>query len=123
MKQYKFGAVIVREGKWFVARCLQLPVTSQGRTLAKAKANLEEALALYLKSFGPSRPLRAALRPSKGGDEDLQASPEELTLTTLTVTTLMPRLPSPCGRDLLRTSGKRSAFPLASRTRTCYPHR
>ena len=39
MKQYQFGAVIVREGKWFVARCLQLPVTSQGRTLAKAKAN------------------------------------------------------------------------------------
>jgi predicted RNase H-like HicB family nuclease len=71
MKQYQFGAVIVREGKWFVARCLQLPVTSQGRTLAKAKANLEEAIALYLESFG---------------DEDLQALPEELTLTTLTVT-------------------------------------
>ena len=52
MKQYEFGAVIVREGSWFVARCLQLPVTSQGRTLEEAKQNLREAVALYLESFG-----------------------------------------------------------------------
>jgi predicted RNase H-like HicB family nuclease len=86
MKQYQFGAVIVREGRWFVARCLQLPVTSQGPTIAKAKASLQEAITLYLESFGPSSPLRAALRLSKGGEEHLQASPEELTLTTLTIT-------------------------------------
>jgi len=70
MKQYEFGAVIVHEGEWFVARCLQLPVTSQGKTLQEAKENLLEAATLYLESFG---------------DEDLSPPTDELTLTTLTV--------------------------------------
>ncbi|GAA3441089.1 type II toxin-antitoxin system HicB family antitoxin [Planomonospora venezuelensis] len=32
---------------WYVARCLQVEVTSQGRTVDEALANLREALELY----------------------------------------------------------------------------
>jgi predicted RNase H-like HicB family nuclease len=45
-------AAIKFDGKWYVARCLDLPVTSQGPTLAEAKANLTEAVELYLETWG-----------------------------------------------------------------------
>ena len=40
-------AAIVREGDWYVARCLQVEVTSQGETIELALSNLQEALGLY----------------------------------------------------------------------------
>jgi len=48
----KLNAAIQFDGKWFVARCLDLPVTSQGETLEVAKANLKEAIELYIESWG-----------------------------------------------------------------------
>lgn len=45
---YKSTAIIKKEGKWFVARSLELGVTSQGRTIEKATENLQEAVGLYL---------------------------------------------------------------------------
>jgi predicted RNase H-like HicB family nuclease len=35
-----------------VAHCLELDVVSQGKTVKQAKANLREAVELYLESFG-----------------------------------------------------------------------
>jgi predicted RNase H-like HicB family nuclease len=43
----RFTAAITRESPWWVARCLEVEVTSQGETLEEARANLAEALALY----------------------------------------------------------------------------
>lgn len=43
----KFTAAVTREGDWFVARCLEVEVTSQGRTSDEALASLKEALELY----------------------------------------------------------------------------
>ncbi|HWL42541.1 MAG TPA: type II toxin-antitoxin system HicB family antitoxin [Ilumatobacter sp.] len=40
-------AAIVQEGEWFVARCLEVDVVSQGETLEVARANLIEALEFY----------------------------------------------------------------------------
>lgn len=45
-------AVFASDGKWFVARCLDYPVTTQGRTLVAAKKNLREAVELYLETWG-----------------------------------------------------------------------
>jgi predicted RNase H-like HicB family nuclease len=45
---YKFTTVITKEGKWFVAYCLELGVVSQGKTIEEAKKNLKEAIELYL---------------------------------------------------------------------------
>ncbi|MGR8010172.1 type II toxin-antitoxin system HicB family antitoxin [Streptomyces hypolithicus] len=38
---------ITHEGEWYVARCLQVEVTSQGETIEEALDNLREALELY----------------------------------------------------------------------------
>ncbi|MBI2909354.1 MAG: type II toxin-antitoxin system HicB family antitoxin [Chloroflexi bacterium] len=51
---YKFIAVIKREGKFFVADCPELGVTSQGLSLDEALDNLKEAVHLYLKDEEPS---------------------------------------------------------------------
>ena len=40
------------DGGWFIARCLDLPVTTQWKTLAVAKKNLQEAVELYLETWG-----------------------------------------------------------------------
>ncbi len=49
----KLTAVITREEDWYVARCLELDVTTQGKTIEEAQANLKEAVELYIESFGP----------------------------------------------------------------------
>ena len=43
----RFSAAIAHEGPWWVARCLEVEVASQGETLEEARANVAEALALY----------------------------------------------------------------------------
>jgi len=45
---YKFTTIITQEDKWYVARCVELGVVSQGRTIEKAQENLKEAVELYL---------------------------------------------------------------------------
>lgn len=45
---YKFTTVISQEGKWYVARCIELGVVSQGKTIESAQKNLREAIELYL---------------------------------------------------------------------------
>lgn len=45
---YKSTIVIQKEGKWFVARSLELGVVSQGKNIDEARRNIREAIALYL---------------------------------------------------------------------------
>jgi predicted RNase H-like HicB family nuclease len=40
-------AAIVRDGEWYVARCLEVEVASQGENIVEALTNLREALELY----------------------------------------------------------------------------
>jgi len=46
----EFTAVIRKEGKWFVAQCIELDVASQGRTEKAALKNLQEALELHFEN-------------------------------------------------------------------------
>jgi predicted RNase H-like HicB family nuclease len=41
-------AAIHQEEDWYVARCLEVEVAGQGRTIEEALVNLAEAVALYL---------------------------------------------------------------------------
>jgi predicted RNase H-like HicB family nuclease len=41
-------AAVHQEDDWYVARCLELDVASQGETLQAALVNLREAVELYL---------------------------------------------------------------------------
>ena len=59
----KLTATITPEGPWFVARCLEVDVVSQGRTLEEARANLVEAVTLAL------------------ADSDIEIGPTPLILT------------------------------------------
>jgi predicted RNase H-like HicB family nuclease len=40
-------AAVSKDGDWYVARCLEVEVASQGETVDDALANLREALELY----------------------------------------------------------------------------
>ena len=40
-------AVIQQEENWFVAKCLENDVASQGKTIEEAMSNLKEALELF----------------------------------------------------------------------------
>jgi predicted RNase H-like HicB family nuclease len=43
----RLTTVVTREDPWHVARCPEVEVTSQGRTIESALDNLREALELY----------------------------------------------------------------------------
>jgi predicted RNase H-like HicB family nuclease len=43
----RLTAAIMHEPPWYVARCLDVEVASQGETVEEALANLREALELY----------------------------------------------------------------------------
>ena len=57
-----FSVSITPEGKFYVARCPELGVTSQGESIAEAEANIKEAIECYIESFGlediPETPLK-----------------------------------------------------------------
>lgn len=43
----RFTAAVSHEPPWYVARCLEVEVASQGESVEEALANLKEALELY----------------------------------------------------------------------------
>ena len=47
---YKFTTIINKEGKWYNAKCPELGVVSQGKTIEEAQKNLIEATELYLEN-------------------------------------------------------------------------
>jgi len=63
-----FTAAITHEDPWYVARCLDVEVASQGETAEEALANLKEALELYFEDEvlpeGLEPPIIATLRLS-----------------------------------------------------------
>ena len=43
----KINVFIVKDENWFVAKCIENNVASQGKTIDEAIKNLQEAIALY----------------------------------------------------------------------------
>lgn len=46
----QFTVIVEREGDGYVSLCPEVDVASQGRTVAEARANLKEALTLFLET-------------------------------------------------------------------------
>lgn len=46
----KYNVIVQKEEKWYVAKCLDNNVASQGKTIEEALKNLKEALELYAQS-------------------------------------------------------------------------
>ena len=51
-EKFKFTQAIIKEENRYVSHCVELGVVSQGKTIEESKANLKEAVELYLESFG-----------------------------------------------------------------------
>lgn len=52
----KYNVVIQKEEEWYVAKCLDNSVASQGKTIEEALKNLKEAIELYNESEKPVKP-------------------------------------------------------------------
>ena len=65
----RFTAAVTHEPPWYVARCLEVEVTSQGETVETALANLREALELYFED----EPVPAAGEPPIIASVDIAA--------------------------------------------------
>lgn len=50
MKKIELNAVIWKEGRQYVAQCLNIDIASFGSTESKALMNLQEAVELYFES-------------------------------------------------------------------------
>jgi len=50
MTTERFTAILEKEGNQYVALCPELDIASQGKTVEEAKANLKEAVELFLDS-------------------------------------------------------------------------
>ncbi len=46
----KYNVIVQKEEKWYVAKCLDNSVASQGKTIEEALDNLKEALELFAQS-------------------------------------------------------------------------
>jgi len=58
----RFTAIVEREGTGYVALCPEVDVASQGDSVTEARANLEEALTLFLKAASPEEIMRRTNR-------------------------------------------------------------
>lgn len=54
MKKSKLQTVVYQEGKYYVAQCLNVDVSSFGDSEKEALSNLQEALELYFEDTSPS---------------------------------------------------------------------
>ena len=52
---FRFTTIINQEGKWYVARCVELGVVSQGKTIEEAQRNIREAVELFLEGQPKSK--------------------------------------------------------------------
>ena len=52
----KFNVIIQKEENWYVAKCIDNSVASQGKTIEEAMTNLKEALELFLQDEEPIKP-------------------------------------------------------------------
>ncbi len=43
----KFTVIIQKEDKWYVAKCIENNIASQGKSIEEAMKNLSEAISLY----------------------------------------------------------------------------
>lgn len=57
----RFTAAVTKEDDWYVARCLEVEVTSQGKTMDEALANLREALELYFEDTTSIEPFTSPI--------------------------------------------------------------
>lgn len=67
MNKLKVNVMVQKEEKWYIAKCLENNIASQGKNIEEALENLKEALELYYE------------------DEDIEIEEKQIFITTLEV--------------------------------------
>jgi predicted RNase H-like HicB family nuclease len=57
----RLTAAVTKDGEWYVARCLEVEITSQGKTMEEALANLQQALELFFEDEMNIEPFTAPI--------------------------------------------------------------
>ena len=52
----RYNVIIQKEADWYVAKCIDNSVASQGKTIEEALKNLKEAIELYYQDEEPIKP-------------------------------------------------------------------
>lgn len=52
----KYNVIIQKEENWYVAKCIENSVASQGKTIEESLKNLKEAIELYYETEEPVQP-------------------------------------------------------------------
>lgn len=52
----KYNVIIQKEEEWYVAKCIENNVASQGKTVEESLRNLKEAIELYYETEEPVEP-------------------------------------------------------------------
>ena len=52
----KYNVIIQKEDEWYVAKCIDNNIASQGRTVEESIKNLKEAIELYYENEEPIAP-------------------------------------------------------------------
>lgn len=55
MAKYSLKSVVWKEGKYYIAQCLNVDISSFGKTKKQALKNLDEALDLYFEDEPPPK--------------------------------------------------------------------
>ena len=63
MKKLTLKTVVWKEGKYYVAQCLNVDISTFGRTKTEAMKNIKEALDLYFEN-GKTKRIPKVLAPS-----------------------------------------------------------
>jgi predicted RNase H-like HicB family nuclease len=58
MRKIDFKSVVWKEGKYYVSQCLNVDVSSFGKTKKEALVNLDEALELYFEDTKVSKVIK-----------------------------------------------------------------
>jgi len=63
MKLHALQSVVWREGKYYVAQCLNVDISSFGKTKKEALGNLDEAIALFFEDAKSAARITKVERP------------------------------------------------------------
>lgn len=57
----KYNVIIQKEEDWYVSKCIENSVASQGKTIEESLKNLKEAIELYYETEEPVEPKKVLI--------------------------------------------------------------
>lgn len=57
-EMFTFSAMVQKEDDWYISSCLELDISSKGKTIEEAVSNLKEAVELHIEKEGLTLPIK-----------------------------------------------------------------